>query len=335
MLTPAQTAPIYKKASFISQWWKAVDRGIILCVFALCFVGLVLIASSGPSVARRIGISDGILPAEWWFFGKYLVFLLLSIVIMLSISFLSIKTIRRIGVILCAVSFILLLITPIFGTEIKGARRWILGIQPSEFMKPGFVIFCAWMMDLAKTRHEFPGMMISLGALILTLTLFLIQPDFGQTILLSAVWMAMLFATGAHILWFIGLGTISSLGLIVGYYTLGHVRARVDAFLSPDAFDKFGVNYQSEIARKAFASGGFLGRGPGEGEVKQSLPDAHTDYIFAVAGEELGLIVCCFIIAIYMFIIFYAMVRVAVIHDHFSRFAVVGLVTLFGLQAFI
>ena len=323
------------RSSWLSQWWETVDRGLIAGFLILSFIGLVLIASAGPSVARRIGISDGLLPAEWWFFTKYTIFSFMSLTVMVVVSMMSPVMVRRIGVMMFLGSFVLLCLVPLMGNEIKGAKRWIFGIQPSEFMKPGLVMMTAWLMSLAKEYEKFHGMFWSMVVTALTATLLLIQPDFGQTILITSVWVAMFFSAGANLLWFVGFAGAGAFGVVAAYYSFSHVKNRIDAFLSPDAFDKFGVNYQSDVANKAFSAGGFMGRGPGEGEIKNSLPDAHTDYIFAVAGEELGLIFCVIIMSVYAFMVVRGMTRIAPVHDHFSRFAVVGLMTLFGLQAFI
>ena len=325
----------FPTASSQDQWWKHIDKILLSGFLFLCFIGTILVASSGAMIARRIGVNEGFFSSEWLFFAKYIGFAACSLLTMFAISRCSFVGIRRIGTILFLFSLILLALTPLFGTEIKGAKRWILGVQPSEFMKPGFVIFCAWMMSLAQERHHFYGRLYAFFALLLTISLLLLQPDFGQTILVVTVWMAMFFASGASLLWFVGLAGTGATALCGGYFLFSHVRKRIDAFLSPDAFDKFGVNYQSEIAKKAFAAGGLFGRGPGEGEVKQSLPDSHTDYIFSVAGEELGVLLCLLIISIYGGMVFYSLKKISTLNHHFSRFAVVGLMTLFGMQAFI
>ena len=323
------------RTSLFSDWWDTVDKVLISCFVVLSFIGLILIASAGSSVARRIGISDGVLPAEWWFFAKYTIFSFMSLAVMVTISILPPIMVRRIGILMFLGSFLLLCLVPFVGTEIKGAKRWILGIQPSEFMKPGLVILSAWLMSLAKDHEKFHGMFFSMLVVVITSTLLLLQPDFGQTILVVSVWIAMFFSAGANLLWFVGFSGAGVVGVFAAYYSFAHVQKRIDAFLSPDAFDKFGVNYQSDVANKAFSAGGLLGRGPGEGEIKNSLPDAHTDYIFAVAGEELGILFCMIIMAIYGYMVVRSMTRIAGVYDHFSRFAVVGLMTLFGLQAFI
>lgn len=329
------TSVLPKSSTQMVEWWNNIDKVLLSGFFALCFIGFILVTSAGPAIAHRIGVADGFFSAQWWFVAKYVFFATTALIVMLIVSMMSDITIRRIGIVLFGIGIILLALTPFFGTEIKGARRWILGLQPSEIVKPGLVILMAWMMSLSRTREGFYGMFYAFLALTVTISLFIVQPDFGQTILVSSVWFAMFFSAGANLLWFIILGGVGVFGLIGGYYFLSHVRKRIDAFLSPDVLDKFGVNYQSDVAKKAFASGGVFGRGPGEGEVKNSLPDAHTDYIFSVAGEELGALVCLFIMGIYAFMVFRSMTKISNCYDYFSRFAVVGLMTLFGLQAFI
>jgi cell division protein FtsW len=282
--------------SFLIKWYRSIDPVILTCYMMLFFIGGILIASGGSAIARKINISSNFLSAQWWFFSKHIVFTILSITIMLGISFVDIKNMRRIGIIMFMITLPILFSTLIIGTEIKGSQRWVFGIQPSEFIKPSLIIFNAWLMSMP--RHQIPisGILLSLISLSLTVCLLLLQPDLGQTILICATWIIMFFIAGGHILWFTAIGGISILGAITAYHNFSHVKMRIDSFLNPDAFDKYGINYQYNTAKSAFTSGGFLGRGPGEGEIKQILPDAHTDYIFAVAGEEFGVIFCWVII---------------------------------------
>lgn len=327
-----------KKFSF-NHWWNEIDHALFFSFISLTFIGFILIASTGSIIAKKIGISDHFLPAQWWFFIKYLIFSVISLGSMIILSSCSVKTIKRIGVGLFAVTMLLLICTLFIGTEIKGAKRWVFGIQPSEFMKPGLIIFSAWLMSLKSIADKAfkleNGSLYAFCGLCIAVIALLLQPDFGQTVLITTIWTMMFFTTGANILWFGGFIILGIILLTGGYLYLPHVQRRVDAFLSPDQFDKFGTNYQSEIARKAFSSGGLLGRGPGEGEIKNTLPDAHTDYIFAVAGEELGLLFCAGIILIYGFIIWRTLSHIHHVKDFFSRYCITGLICLLGFQAFI
>lgn len=334
-ITATSPSHIPSYQSIITKWYRTIDPVILTLCFMLIFIGGILIASGGGAVARRIGISGDILPPQWWFLTKHIVFAGLSMVIMIGMSFLDIKSMRRIGVIMFCLFLPILALTLVAGSEIKGSRRWVMGIQPSEFIKPGFIILNAWLMSLPKTKTKISGTILSLLILCLTAMILLLQPDLGQTILLCAAWVIMFFVSGGHILWFVAIGGASAAGAIGAYYTFSHVQNRVDGFLNPSAMDRYGVNFQYETAKRAFASGGFTGRGPGEGEVKAVLPDAHTDYIFAVAGEEFGVIFCWAIIMIYALIVIRCLWRISNTQNRFTMLAGAGLISLFGVQSVI
>lgn len=325
----------YHYQTLIAQWYRTLDPVILICCLVLVFIGEILIASGGGAVATRIGISGDESSMQWWFFTKHAVFAVVSVCIMLTISFLDIKNMRRLGTLLFLCTLPLLFLTLFMGTEIKGSQRWVFGIQPSEFIKPSLIIVNAWLMSLSVQKTYISGTLISLGMLLLTITILILQPDLGQTILICATWIIMFFISGGHILWFTGIFGISVGGGLIAYNSFSHVKKRLDGFLNPDALDRYGINFQYETAKRAFASGGFMGRGPGEGEVKQILPDAHTDYIFAVAGEEFGVIFCWFIILIYATMVVRCLWQISKSQDKFTIIAGAGLITLFGIQSFI
>ena len=331
--TVFNTAYQHTYQSLIAKWYRSLDSVILMGCLILIFIGGILIASGGGAVATRIGIAR--LPAQWWFFIWHIVFAMISISLMITISFLDVKNMRRLGVILFLISYPLLILTLFKGGDIKGAQRWILGIQPSEFVKPGLVIFNGWLMSLPKNKTYISGIILSLGLLSLTAVILVSQPDLGQTILICSTWVVMFFIAGGHLLWFAGIGGAGVGFGIIAYNSFSHVKNRVDGFLYPNVSDRFGINFQYETAKRAFASGGFVGRGPGEGEVKQILPDAHTDYIFAVAGEEFGVIFCWLIILIYAVIVLRCLWQLSKSQDRFTIITGAGLVSLFGIQSFI
>ena len=254
---------------------------------------------------------------------------------MIVVSLLQPRHIRRLGVILFAPSLILLAATVMFGEEIKGATRWIalagVSVQPSEFIKPAFAIVAAWMFAAQRLEEGIPGNMIAAFLLALILGLLVAQPDVGQSALIAVVWFGQWFIAGLPMVWVAALGAIGVAGLISSYFVFPHVASRIDRFLDPAA----GDSYQIDRAFEAFTNGGLLGRGPGEGTVKTLLPDAHADFIFAVVGEEFGLLACIVIVAMFAFVVLRGFVLALRDENLFVVLAVSGLLAQFGLQALI
>ena len=223
-----------------------------------------------------------------------------------------------------------------FGVEIKGARRWVFGLQPSEFVKPCFVILAAWAFSEGARRRDVPGTAFALFLLPATIIPFMLQPDFGQTVLVSIVWGGLFFLAGLHILWVAGIGTLGIAGGYFAYKFLPHVRVRFDKFLNSGvetASTNPGNSFQSDVAVDSFVQGGWLGKGPGEGTLKRILPDSHTDFIFAVTGEEFGVLVAFFLMSVFAFIVLRGFTLAMRNEDPFCRFAAAGLIMLFGLQS--
>jgi cell division protein FtsW len=220
-----------------------------------------------------------------------------------------------------------------FGPEIKGAHRWIMiggmGVQPSEFVKPAFVVLAAWAFSEGAKRKDMPGALLALLILPATIVPLILQPDFGQTMLITIVWCGLFFVAGLHWFWVLGLGGLGLAGIAAAYEFLPHVRARIERFMDKSSGDTFQV----DTAMESFAKGGWLGRGPGEGSVKRILPDAHTDFIFAVTAEEFGIIVCLGLLILFAFIVLRGLVMARRNDDTFCRLATTGLVLMFGLQA--
>ncbi len=315
--------------SIISTWWWTVDRWLLMSIAILITIGIVLVFGASPAVAEKLHLSS------FHFVKRQLIFLGLSISVMFLVSLMSPTMVRRFGVILFGCCIILLLVTAVIGIEAKGSRRWIqLGsftIQSSEFIKPAFIIFTAWMLSESNRVKDFPGWRISLASCAVVISLLISQPDLGQSVLVAIVWGVQLFMAGLAWIWFGGLVGLAFVGLILAYFILPHVEKRIDSFLFPQP----GGNYQAEQSLSAFKNGGLLGQGPGEGIVKMRLPDAHSDYIFAVAGEEFGVVVCLLIILMFGVIVVRGFVNLLKEQDMFTVLAVAGLLIQFGTQAFI
>ena len=315
--------------SVVGRWWWTVDRGTLLAIALLITVGTILSLAASPAVATRLGLDSH------HFVQRQFLFLVPAILIMLTVSLMEPQTVRRLAVILLLVIVPMMVLTLFVGAEIKGSRRWLriagMTVQPSEFLKPAFVVVSAWMLAEARRAPGFPGVRISIVLYFLIVTLLLLQPDFGQTALLSAVWLVQLFLGGVSWLWICTVGAAAVGGAFVVYFAVGHVASRVNRFLDPAS----GDTYQIDTALNAFRTGGLFGRGPGEGVVKQVLPDAHTDFIFAVAGEEFGLIVCLFVAGLFAFVVLRGFSRLSQERDLFTLLAAGGLLAMFGLQALI
>lgn len=315
--------------SLFGRWWWTVDRFTLLALGLLIGIGAIMTVAASPSVAERIGLD------RFYFVKRQLFFLVLSCGMMFGISLLNEIQVRRLAIIGFAGSLLLLLLLPVLGTEVKGATRWIyiggMSVQPSEFMKPCFAVVMAWVFSEGLKSTRFPGYRIAIGIYAVVAFLLIIQPDFGMTVTVSVVWMAQFFMAGLPFFWLVVMGVLALVGSFGAYTFLGHVRDRIDRFLDPSS----GDNYQVAKSLEAFQNGGLLGQGPGEGHVKQSLPDSHTDFVFAVAGEEFGAILCLFIIALFGFIVLRGFFRVMQKRDMFVLLAVVGLLTQFGIQAVI
>jgi cell division protein FtsW len=313
--------------SQVARWWWTVDRWSLAALGMLIGFGVVMSLAASPPVAERIGY-DGL-----HFVRRHLAMLPLALGLMFAVSLQPPRTIRRIAVIGFAISLVLLALTFVIGVEIKGARRWInfpgLSLQPSEFVKPTLAVVAAWLFAEQKLRPRFPGNLICLALFLLVVAMLIKQPDIGMAAVVAAVWFAQFFTAGMRLYWVAG-GALAGLGGVVGAYMyLPHVRVRVDHFLDPSTGDSYQVNRSIE----AFANGGLWGRGPGEGTVKDVLPDAHADFVFAVAGEEFGVVVCLAIVALFAFIVLRGFSRMSQEGSLFVLLAATGLLVQFGLQA--
>jgi cell division protein FtsW len=253
--------------------------------------------------------------------------------VMIGISFMSPRQIRRTALIVFAVSVALIVATLLIGPEVKGSRRWItligLNIQASESAKPAFVVLAAWLFAESAGRPEMPATSMALVLLMTLVSLLVMEPDFGQTMLILMVWGSLFFIAGMRMVWVLGLAGAASAGLFGAYLLVPHVAARIKHFMNPASGDTFQV----DTAMEAFYNGGWFGLGPGEGIAKRSLPDSHTDFVFAVGAEEFGIILCLALLALFAFIVIRALLRAYASEDMFARFAACGLAVLFGVQA--
>jgi len=313
----------------IGRWWWTIDRLNLFALLLLIAVGSILVTAGSPPVAKRLD-----LPA-FYFVHRHHIFLVLGLAAMLFISLLPTTAIRRLAVLGFCGSILLMVLVPFMGEQTKGAHRWInlmgVSIQPSEFMKPCFAVVMAWVCAENQRRIDFPGYTLAIALYIIVALLLIIQPDFGMTLTITAMWGIQLFLAGLPMLWVIIFGVLGIVGVFGAYYFLPHVAKRIDGFLDPSS----GDNYQISRSLEAFRNGGIFGRGPGEGEVKQTLPDSHTDFIFAVAGEEFGVIVCVLIVGLFAFVVLRGLSRVWKENDLFMVLAVAGILAEFGIQSVI
>ena len=315
--------------SVIGRWWWTVDRWTMVALALLAGIGAMLILAASPAVAERIGTD------HFHFIRRQFVFLPPAVLVIFAVSLLPPKAIRRLASLGFIGALLLMAATLVLGQEIKGATRWVnvagITVQPSEFVKPTFAVVAAWMFSEQRLGNGVPGNAISLALYLVVAALLLLQPDVGMTLVVSAVWFVEFFLAGLPLVWVL-LGMVFGLGgLVAAYFTFSHVASRIDRFLDPSA----GDSYQVTTALHAFHSGGLLGRGPGEGRVKAVLPDAHTDFIMAVAGEEFGLILCLLVVGLFAFIVLRGFARMLAEENLFVLLATSGLLVQFGLQAII
>jgi cell division protein FtsW len=310
-----------------AAWWWTIDRLLLAALLALMLGGIVLSLAASPPVASRLGLEP------FYFVSRHVLYLIPALAVLLGTSFLPPRYVRRLALIVFAVSVLMVLGTLHFGAEVKGARRWIVllgvNIQPSEFLKPSFVILVAWLFGESAQRPEMPANTMALGLLLVAVTGLVLQPDFGQTMLVALVWSALFFLAGMRIVWVVGLGGVAAVGLATAYMLVPYVAKRIERFRDPSSGDTFNIDQ----ALESFQQGGWFGRGPGEGTVKRILPESHTDFVFAVAAEEFGIVLCLVLVAVFAFIVLRTLRHAMRSEDPFARFAAAGLAIMFGLQS--
>jgi cell division protein FtsW len=315
--------------NIITSWWWTVDRLTITALLLLIAFSALMVATASPAVADRIGVES------FYFVRRQLVYILIACTTIISISLLPPVAVRRFAIFGLFLGIIFLVIVLFKATEIKGSKRWIsllgFSLQPSEFVKPFFEVVIGWVLSRKYTNNDFPSFKIAFLLYGIVVSLIILQPDFGMVVTISLVWAGQLFLAGLSMVWIITVIILAIFGIIGAYLFLPHVTKRINSFLDPANSE----NYQIKKSIEAFMNGGLYGQGPGEGTVKQFLPDSHTDFIFAVVGEELGVISCCLIILLFGFIVIRGFIRLSNEPDLFVTFAASGLLMQFGIQAMI
>lgn len=314
--------------SRFAKWWWTVDRLALASLLLIVAFGIMMIFAASPAVAERIGLD------AYHFVVKQFLYLLPSLALMIAISFLPPRMIQKIALIGLGFAMAALVLTLFIGVEIKGARRWIslgpLSLQPSEFVKPTFAVVSGLFIALGYEHADFRGKLWATLLFLVCIVLLLLQPDIGMAVVLSAIWFVQIFLSGLPFIWVIALICLGVMGISAAYFLFPHAAARIDKFLDPTQ-----AGYQVEKSLEAFMRGGVFGRGPGEGRVKEFLPDAHADFIFAVAGEEFGFITCIIIIFLFAVVIFRMIQRLRHETNFFVLLAGSGLVVQFAIQAII
>jgi cell division protein FtsW len=315
--------------SRFAAWWFTVDHVLLSALAFLMMIGLVLSLAASPAVAMKKGF------ATYYFVERHVFFLSLGAVVMLAVSLFSPQGVRRLALGLLVVMMTLMAVVLITSSEINGAKRWLSiaghSFQPSEFAKPGFIVIMAWLFGEAAVRRDVPALPMAIGLWALFAGLLVSEPDVGQTVLVSATAGVLYLMAGLPLIGALALMLTGGLGLWLAYQTFGHVQSRLDRFFSPLPFE----NFQVDRAMQSFSEGGLFGRGPGEGTIKSILPDAHTDFIFAVVAEEYGVIACLVLVGLFAFVVLRALIRAAEEPQASDRLAIQGLAVVFGLQALI
>ena len=327
---PAHQAFARSDRSPFGVWWWTMDRWLLGAVAALLVLGVLMSFAASPAAAARMNVGD-----PFHFALRQCVFAAAGAAILVGASLLDDRGVRRTAFFVYLVAILIMAALPFIGHSAKGATRWLdlggFSLQPSEFMKPALIVLVAWMFAEAQKGQGVPGVTIAFVLYGISVALLLIQPDVGQTILISIAFGAAFWMAGVPISWVMGLGVLSISGLVSTYFLFPHVASRVDRFINPEAAD----THQVDRAAEAIAAGGLLGRGPGEGVMKRHVPDLHTDFIYSVAAEEYGLIFSLALISLFAFLVIRGLYRALKLSDPFQQVAAAGLFVLVGEQVLI
>jgi cell division protein FtsW len=319
--------------SQLGRWFWEIDRVLLFCVAVLIAIGLIAVAAASPAAGQRYS-GGGVSFAPLHYFYRQLVWIVLALPVMILVSMLPRQKARRWSLLGALFFTALLFLVPIIGVEVNGARRWLgMGFaqfQPSEFLKPLYIVSIAWMLSLKEKDQSLPVVPLSGIVTALIALLLMKQPNFGETIIFVSAWVMLLTLSGASMRFLGILGALGLVGIVLAYFFYPVATVRIDAFL----FDG-GDTYQTDSALRTLTAGGLFGAGPGAGTRKFQLPEPHTDYIFSVIGEEFGMIACLAIAIIYLFIVARVLIRLLDEDDRFVVLAAAGLVCQFGLQALI
>jgi cell division protein FtsW len=316
--------------SSIIRWWYSLDRLSFFAIMGVCVLGVVMVATASPSVADRTGDLH-----SYHFLFRHLLFIGPAVGAIITISFFQVKWLVK----LCALMFLYasigVVVSLFFGMEIKGATRWIrlfgFSLQPSEFLKPAFIVLSAWLLGQQKINENFPGIILALGLFVTSAGLLILQPDFGMCFLLTMVFGMQIFLVGCPLRYIVILGGIFVVGITIAYFSLSHVQSRIDRFLSPES----GDSYQIDKSKEAFMNGGLVGTGPGQGTVKNQVPDVHSDFIFTAMGEELGFLLTGLFVCGLAFLFYRLLSHFTRAESLFVMLAGSGLVFMLVVQSFI
>ncbi len=323
-----------RDTSVWGSWWWTIDRLLMALILILAGVGFFLSFAASPPVATRLGLGT------FYFVKRHAFFLIPSLCLIVFVSSLSIERLKIICVCGFLVTLILLVATHFVGFETKGARRWLdfgyISIQVSEFAKPFFCIVTALFLNRQALEKSSSGLYLAIFSLVSFVFLLMIQPDLGMSFIVTLTWIVQLFIAGMPLIWLAVLAGGGVMLLLCAYLFFPHVAKRFDQFFSPISQEAINDTlYQVHKSLEAFRSGGFLGKGPGEGIIKKNVPDAHADFVFAVAGEEFGFVLCMVIVILFLIFMARSLMQAARTQHLFFSIALTGLVVQFGLQAFV
>jgi cell division protein FtsW len=315
--------------SVFGQWWWSIDRGMLLILLTIITIGVILSFSASPALATQLGLS------RFYFVKRHLLYLMPSLCLIVGVSLCNHVQIRKLSFVLLLIASVLLVLTPFWGMEIKGAKRWItlggMSVQISEFIKPLFAIMTGWLLAKQQQNPDlYPGLALSIGLLLFLITCFMMQPDLGMTIILVGSWFVQIFVAGLPYIWIVVLLGLIPVVFFPVYLLFPHVSYRIHMFLS-----RQDEQYQVMKSLQAIAKGGLTGVGPGEGVIKKYVPDAHADFIFAVIGEEFGIIFCMVIIALYMSFLIRSALRITNAQSFFAMVTASGLLAQLSMQTLI
>jgi cell division protein FtsW len=323
---------VRRDASVLGRWWWTVDHWLLWAVLTLVVIGVVLSVSASPCVATKIGAS------RYFFVKRHLLTVPLALGAMVSVSLLSPSNIRKLAAIVLVIGLFAMVCVLLWGHEIKGSKRWIslfgISLQPSEFVKSSLLVVVAWLLWERQMDPHFQGIKLAGGLILIAAALNICQPDIGMAFVTVASSTVQIFIAGMPLAWTIASVLCATVCLTVSYMFIPHVTQRIDSFFKPELGDMDQL-YQVRQSLEAFHHGGWLGCGPGEGIVKRLVPDAHSDFVFSVAGEEYGIFLCFFIVCLFGFIVIRSLLSVIATQDIFAMFAVTGLSVQLGLQAFV
>ncbi|MDO8902465.1 MAG: putative lipid II flippase FtsW [Phenylobacterium sp.] len=316
--------------STLGVWWWTIDRWLLGAAAVLIGLGILLSFAASPAAAARMNVGD-----PFHFALRQCVFAMAGATVLIATSMLEVRMVRRLAFFIFVGAITLMIALPFLGHTAKGATRWMefagFTLQPSEFMKPALIVLVAWMFSEGQKGEGVPGVSIAFGLYALSVGLLLIQPDVGQTVLITVAFGAAFWMAGVPLSWVMRLGAVAAAGLVAIYFVFSHVADRVNRFLNPEAAD----THQVDRAAEAIAAGGLFGRGPGEGVMKRHVPDLHTDFVYSVAAEEYGLVFSLIVIGLFALIVIRGLHRAMKLSNTFEQVAAAGLFVMVGQQAII